>query len=187
MMAEIGRRSGRFDVERRTIGRGTTQIDGANFRLREASPHQDLGFQLLAHGAALGRVTVEVRAQRWRPDPPSRAVYIEAARSLITPLLKEFNRDHGKRIRLRIESERAAAFQMTARTEILLDRFVGCANKSSLHPLDWNRFYELILEGRQEIPFEDLRAQLGDKGFTAAKADQLAELYRHLWAFKRLR
>lgn len=185
-MEQIGRASGRFDVERRMLGQGATQIDGLNFRLLRDSPHEDLGFQFLAYGEDTGKVEVEVRAQRWRPDPPTRANYIEAARLMVAPLLAAFNRSTGTRLRLRIEAEAVSAFRPTDRTQALLDRFVVCANPSCLHPLDWKRFYAMVLEGRQRIPTGDLRMRLTSEGFTSAAAGKLAEIYDHLWAFKGL-
>lgn len=67
-----------------------------------------------------------------------------------------------------------------------LRRIALLANTSSLHPLDWKRFYELVRESRQELPEAELRPLLAARGFSTAKAAELAELYGHLWAFKRL-
>lgn len=41
---------------------------------------------------------------------------------------------------------------MSERTTTLLERFTILANTSSLHFYDWQRFYALVREGRQEIP-----------------------------------
>jgi hypothetical protein len=70
---------------------------------------------------------------------------------------------------------------------VLLDRFAILANSFSLHPLDWRRFYGLVHEGRQEIPESKMRSLLIQRGFGEEKAMHLAELYAHLWAFKRHR
>lgn len=103
---------------------------------------------------------------------------------MVGPLLSTFNRSHGQRYRLRIL--KGAEFKFSDRTTVLLDRFVALANKASLHPLDWQRFYRLVSEGRQEIPEAILRDLLQAGGFPENKASQIAEIYRHLWAFKRL-
>ena len=186
-MADIGETSGRFLVERRHGTFGTIGLDAVNFRLKEDEVHLALGFQLLARPGQPGRVAVEVRAQRWSPDPPSPAVYRDAARVLVGSLLKAFNRSHSTRYRLRIERRETGRCMMTRRSEILFDRFALLANKSSLHPRDWERFYELVRDGRQQIPETELRRLLRGTGFSEAKAQDLAELYGHLWAFKRLR
>ena len=177
-MADIGRASGRFDVEHHR--------DAVNFRLRRDGPHWALGFQLLAPPDTAGGVAVEMRAQRWNPDPPTNAVYCEAARGLVSPLLTVLNRSQSTRYRLRIERFGSDRFKMSPRNKALLDRFALLANTSSLHPLDWKRFYELVRESRQELPEAELRPLLAARGFSTAKAAELAELYGHLWAFKRL-
>jgi hypothetical protein len=186
-MARLGRASGRFDVDRRTIGGEASRIDGVNFRLRGEAVHEDLGFQLLARASNPQRVEIEARAHRWRPDPPTRAVYLEAVQSMVTPLLSAFNRAQGARLRLRVEAQGAGGFRPSDRTVELLERFIVCANTSSLHPLDWGRFHDLVREGRQQIPTGDLRARLIKGGFSNAKADHLADVYDHLWTYKQRR
>ncbi|MET3835236.1 hypothetical protein ABIB58_000555 [Brevundimonas sp. UYEF29] len=186
-MADLGRASGRFDIEHHRDAGGTAGFDVVNFRDLEASPHRELGFQLLTRPDTPDRVAVEVRAQRWTPDPPTNAVYCDAARHLVSPLLTMLNRSHSTRYRLRIERSASDRFKLSPRNKVLVDRFALLANTSSLHPLDWKRFYELVRESRQEIPEAELRALLGARGFSTARSVELAELYGHLWAFKRLR
>jgi hypothetical protein len=186
-MSEIGMASGRFDVERHFDSPARAGLEVVNFRFREEAPHSGVGFQLMSRPDIPGRVLVEVRASRWKPDPPTRAVYCEAARSLVGPLLTVYNRANSKRYRLRIEKTDRNRFRISPRSTALLERFTLLANKTSLHPLDWTRFYGLVSEGRQEIPEEELRVHLMAKGFSRHSADRLAELYTHLWAFKRYR
>lgn len=186
-IAELGRASGRFDVERVHDGAGIRGYHAVNFRLRENGIHQDLGLQLLSPPHRPNPIRVEARARRWSPDPVTHDVYVEATRSLLKPLLTAWNKIHATRYRLKIERFEQDRRRPTERTQELVERFALLANTSSLHPLDWNRFYLLVREGRQEIPEHELRAMLKQRGFTAEKAGYLAELYGHLWAFKRLR
>lgn len=186
-MADIGRASGRFDVDHCHDALGTVGFDAVNFRLREEGVHRELGFQLLAHPDTPGRVAVEVRAQRWDPDPPTYGVYCEAVRQLAGALLTTLNRSQSTRYRLRIEQWGSAQFKLSPRSKALFDRFALLANPSSLHPLHWKRFYELVREGRQAMPEAELRDLLHEKGFSKTAAQELAELYGHLWAFKRFR
>lgn len=186
-MADIGRASGRFDVEHLHDVLSTVGFDAVNFRLREEGLHRELGFQLLAYPDTPGRVAVEVRAQRWNPDPPTHAVYCEAARQLAGPLLTALSRNNSTRYRLRIERQGTARFKVSPHSKTLLERFALLANTSSLHPLDWKRFYALVREGRQEIPEAQLRGLLLERGFSKTAAQELAGLYGHLWAFKRFR
>ena len=122
-MADIGRASGRFDVEHHRDAVSTVGFDAVNFRLRRDGPHWALGFQLLAPPDTAGGVAVEMRAQRWNPDPPTNAVYCEAARGLVSPLLTVLNRSQSTRYRLRIERFGSDRFKMSPRNKALLDRF----------------------------------------------------------------
>jgi hypothetical protein len=68
-----------------------------------------------------------------------------------------------------------------------MTRFTTLANTRSLHFYDWQRFYAIAKEGRQEIQDYVFRAALSDAGFAREMASGLSEIYRHLWEFKRLR
>lgn len=186
-MADIGRGSGRFDVELHQELLGTVGFDVVNFRCREIHAHQDLGFQFISKDIDLRRVEVELRAFRWAPDPPTAFVYVDAAQSLVAPILTEYNRAYGTQYRLRVEKRSRSEFKISARTGALIDRFAVLANRSSLHPLDWERFYRLVEESRQEVPGPQMRAVLVGHGFSPEEAGRLADVYAHLWAFKHLR
>lgn len=176
---------GDFEAEPHDNVGGVEGFDVANFAPVTPGDHLDLSFQIISSEPDLRRVAIEARAARWSPDPPTTDVYVGAVRTLLGPLLTHYNRAHGARLRLRIESRRRLAFRPTPRTRLLFDRFALLANTCSLHPLDWRRFYDLVHEGRQKIPEAILRGMLIQKGFSQAKADHLADLYEHLWAFKR--
>lgn len=185
-MMAIGRQTGRFAIELVDDRAGGTRMEIANFRLTADGPHERHGFQLIAREDKV-RIQVEMRAQRWSLEPPSRAVYERAARDLVGGMVKSYNRSSGTRHRLRIGAREAKPFKLSQRTNTLLGRFATLANTHSLHPFDWRRFFELVREGRQEIPGHILRERLERAGFTPERARELAQLYVHLWEFKRLR
>jgi len=185
-MASLGEKSGKFQVERHSIHPGKFRTDIVNFRLIAESIHEGHGFQLIAQGDRPDRVNVEMRAAQWTPNPLTKAVYIDSARALAGTLLKQYNRKFGARYRLRIGARRSKAFEMSERTTRLLERFTMLANTSSLHFYDWQRFYGLVREGRQEMPDHLLRSYLVEAGFPVQRASELTEIYRHLWAFKKL-
>ncbi len=185
-MVELGRASGRFKAKRVSNALGEAGYEAATFELREESAHQDLNFALLSPPDRPTPIRVELTAHRWAPDPPTYDAYAEAAQAMIKPLLSAWNKARGTRYRLRIERRGAGGWQATPRTCDLVERFGVLANTTSLHPLDWQRFYRLVKEGRQEIPEPTLRAMLSRHGFSPQKAGDLAELYGHLWAFKQL-
>ncbi|NQE63582.1 hypothetical protein [Caulobacter sp. RHG1] len=185
-MVALGQASGRFKAERVSNALGEAGYEAATFELLEASAHQDLNFALLSPPDRPATIRVELTAHRWAPEPPTYDAYAEAAQVMIKPLLSAWNTASGTRYRLRIERRGAGRWQATARTRELVERFGVQADTASLHPLDWQRFYRLVKEGRQEIPEPALRAMLSRHGFSAQKAEDLAALYGHLWAFKQL-
>ncbi len=186
-MISLGEQTGRFAVEYVDDRLGGTRLEVANFRFVHESPHEEHGFQLIAREEKSDRIQVEMRARHWSPDPPTRAVYEQSARDLVQPLLRAYNRSFGTRHRLRIGFREEKPFRMSVITETLLSRFTTLANTRSLHPYDWRRFYLLVREARQQIPEHILRGRLEQAGFTQDKARELAQLYTHLWEFKRLR
>lgn len=186
-MADLGVGIGKFNVERHSSSPGEWRTDIVNFRLQTKSVHQGHGFQLIAHEHRPKRVNVVMQADLWSPDPPTRAVYVEAARDLAGTMLKQYNQTYSTRYRLRIGQSAGTPFKMTERTATLLKRFTMLANTSSLHCYDWRRFYDLIRAGRQEIPDYMLRTLLIEAGFSSVRAAELAEIYMHLWVFKRMR
>lgn len=185
-MIAIGRETGQFTTEHVDDRAGGTRLEVANFRLTRESPHEGHGFQLIAREGKADRVHVEMRAQRWSPEPPTRGAYEQSARDLVGGLLKRYNGSFGTRHRLRIGAGEARPFKLSQRSKTLLDRFATLANTRGLHPFDWRRFYQLAREGRQEIPEHILREELERAGFATEKARELAHLHAHLWEFKRL-
>lgn len=157
-----------------------------NFRSIRPSPHEEGGGQLIARPDRPGRAVVEMRAKRWSPNPPTREIYVTAARELFGPLLRAYNRAHACTSRLRIARSRKLGSRLSPKTRALIDRFAILANRASLHPRDWDRFYRIVKESRREAPMEDVRAMLIEHGFTSKRGDELAELYEHLWAYKNM-
>lgn len=186
-MADLGKASGRFDVDSGPDWSAQVGLAVVNFRWRVEGDHSGLGFQLLSRDDVPARVLVEARAERWSPDPPERDTYLKAVRLMVTPLLKAYNSANSTQYRLRIERTPRDRVVPTATTAALLDRFSLLANKQALHPLDWKRFYSFVSESRQQLPEHELRALLTKAGFAWDYAVHLAEIYTHLWAFKRRR
>jgi hypothetical protein len=92
-MGELAEASGRFTVEHHFDDPldGGIYPEATNFRYLHPSIHEELGFQLLGYESHPSEVAVEIRANRWTPDPPTRAVYVEAARSLLSDVLSAYN------------------------------------------------------------------------------------------------
>ncbi len=186
-MADLAEADSSLIVERHAEPLGETGWHIVNLRSLRPAVHEEAGGQLIARPDRPGRILIEMRAMRWHPDPPSRDAYVAAARELVAPLLGAYNEASGQRYRMRIARVRKPVRLLSKRTRTLLDRFAVLANQKSLHPFDWDRFYRFVKESRRPLPMEAVRALLIEHGFPADRADSLAELYEHLWAFKCLR
>ncbi len=68
----------------------------------------------------------------------------------------------------------------------LFRKFVLCANKSDIHEADWNRFYLFVKKSRMRKPLQytEILDLLVDQGFCKNVAENIAEVYLHLYQFK---
>lgn len=67
-------------------------------------------------------------------------------------------------------------------TRRLFVRFVNCANRSALHPLDWRRFYQFVryCHGRHvKLSQGRLHVLLVRGHFPERNAEYLADIYEH--------
>lgn len=61
-------------------------------------------------------------------------------------------------------------------------QFINCANRSSMHPLDWKRFYRFVRfchAKRVRLESGSLRILLVRGHFSETKAAHLANIYEH--------
>jgi hypothetical protein len=176
-----------FKIERRQDTFGKDHLDILNMWFQGLSPHQGLGVQLISRSDLELRVAVEVRAQTWNPDEPTYDVYVSAAKDLVTPLLQRYNKQTGSRLRLRIPSQKQLVPRLTPHSERLFKRFAVLANTSSLHYLDWQRFYEFVHGSRTKALDETEMARLlMEHGFSREYAEHISSIYEHLVEFKSL-
>lgn len=188
-MAELAGLDGRFIVDSRFDAFGQPGFHGVNFRCKETAQHEGLGGQLIVFPDRPRYVAVEIRAKRWKPnDPPNYATYAQAARKIFRPLLHAYNAKTGRRKRLYIAPAEKLQPKLTRKCQWLFDRFVSCANKQMLHPLDWNRFYEFAaaFTRRDRMSGEDVTLLLEKEGFSQEQAEKLGSLFHHLRNFRSL-
>lgn len=84
---------------------------------------------MIAQADLHGRILVEMRAQWWDPDPPTRVTYCATATELMLPLLRIYNRTYRARHRFRIQKAALKGPQLSPRTKTLFERFAiaeGC-------------------------------------------------------------
>lgn len=188
-MAEIAETVGAFKVERHYTFLGQVGFDVVNLRSRLKSPHRGLICQLIAHPDEKFRISVEIRAEQWSPkDPPSCDTYCAEARAMIIPLLQMYNRKYKVRYRVAIAARERSEPKLPPQCAKLFHRFAALANKSSLHPLDWRRFYQFVKNCRLRARFseEEMTRLLVREGFSERQARYIGDIYGHLREFKRL-
>lgn len=156
---------------------------------KASSRHRGLLGQFLVNPKDPHTVSVEVRAGDWSPDhDPTYDAYCAAARALVGPLLRTYNQQHGTRYRLTIASAASLEPKLPPTAGELFKRFTSMANTLSLHPLDWQRFYEFVRDSRMRTPLseEDMARLLTKDGFSEQYALKIAGVYDHLIRFKRV-
>ena len=186
-MADIAEQSGNFVVERHMPAEGDAEFDIINLLSAKTALHEGLFGQLVVHADVKDFVTVYVRAARWHQcQSPSFETYASEAKALIGPLLSAFNREAGTRYRMVITSKESLEPKLPTQSERLFKRFATLANRSSLHPSDWGRFYQFVSNIRMRKPpsDDDISRLLINEGFAERHAQRIAEVYGHLLAFK---
>ena len=74
--------------------------------------------------------------------------------------------------------------RMAPEMKEVFDFFVDHANKSGLHPLDWERFYQIVRTAyrhRSQIWEQDVKQALINEGFSEEYARELCIVYTHCW------
>lgn len=89
------------------------------------------------------RVRIEIRAHRWKPHPPRYDDYVEAARQVFRPIVRQYNRKYGERLRLNIQSAHSLEPKMSSLIEKYYLRWVNGPDLFS-HPNDCNRFHQFV-------------------------------------------
>lgn len=127
-------------------------------------------------------VRIEIRAKGWNSNPPNYDSYVSTARRIFTPILKEYNRSHGTRLRLRPQSSVSLEPRISPKLKTYFDEFVGSATKDNLHPNDWKRFYAFIHAAHSfgtKLDRADIERLLVKHGFEEGYASEISEVYEH--------
>lgn len=126
------------------------------------------------------RIEIEARSTVWDPFQLSSEEYVKTAKELINPILREYNRIYKTNRRLKIQAKKQYVIPEKAKN--LLTKFAILANKKSVHPLDWQRFYAFIFHSHKQntnISQCMVFSFLKDTGFTNEKATFLSDIYFH--------
>ncbi len=185
-LAEIARADGSLEVRTTFDGDGVHHCNVTSFAWREEHEHEGL-FAMFVHwnrdGASL---RLQVAARRWNPDPPTYDAYVAAARRLFLPIIAEYNRRHGTRHRMRIQSKDDLQPKLTPAAKKAFDHFVARANKSALHPQDWEDFYYFVYvcrKTRLALSLDEVRWFCRRAGFPSEYSQVLSVAFHHCTEF----
>lgn len=167
-----------------------SKMDILSFSPLNESPHKGLIGQLIFNPYDSKRICVEVRANRWSDGSDVRyEVYAEALKFIFRDLLSAYNKKHGTRYRLTIQSKENCEPTLPPKAKDAFSHFTGLANKSGLHPYDWERFYrfsKICHAFHARVNEEDVFRLLVHAGFSEIYARDLAAVFGHLRIFQRM-
>lgn len=180
-MADLAKVSGNFELQ---FSSESSCMNIVNFIPKENLGHDDLHGQLIYEYKTENQIRVEIRAKTWNPEDPTRKIYLEAAHHIFDNLIKAYNTKYKKRHRMRVVKEKSPGLPPKA-TKALED-FAFLANKTCLHPLDWQRLYRFarVCNATRAIPPKELIwAMLSKGGFNDKKAEYISDIASHLINF----
>lgn len=118
----------------------------------------------------------------WNPDPPTYSAYVAATKTTMRPLLDAYAVQFQQRYRLGITRRTTLQPKLPAAARRVFDAFLDDANKTVLHPLDWERFYFFIRHcsaRRVRCRPGDLQRLLIRAGFGEDQSHRLCSIYEH--------
>jgi hypothetical protein len=153
---------------------------------KEESIHRGLFGQIIVTESS-ERASIELRALRWNPDPPTYDIYVKTAKDIFEPLLREYNKQYKTNRYLNIQSKKDTEPKLPHHANKIFNRFVRCANLwganiRNLHPRDWQRFYDFVkhcFARRVKITEDDVERLLIASGFSDNYASHIANIFHH--------
>ncbi len=173
---------GEFVMESERDPAGGGGVTALHLKPILVTQHRELTGRIIAVPESPDRVTVEVQAARWQPDPPTYRAYVTAARDIFKPLLHQYNRKYNTIRKLQVPSQAATEPHLPTVASQVFDRFVDRANKSALRNRDWQRFYHFIWHcaaHNVHLSRDDVHRLLVSAGFTIEHAADLADIFEH--------
>ncbi len=142
--------------------------------------HKGLAGQLRADPEDAQRVTVNITAERWDPDPPTYQSYVDAAHDIFSPLLHSYNQAYGTTRRLNIPSQPHTEPQLPEIAREVFAAFVSAADKRGLKRKDWVRLFDFVWHCTTynvEVAERDLVRLLRLNGFEEDHARDVAYIF----------
>ncbi len=178
----IAKQDATIQINRNDDIAGYEGWQGLTLKSLISGPYGKLSSIIYSEPESQSTAFIEMAATKWHLEPPPREIYLEAVRTLYAPLIKTYNRKYQTRYRMKIKGMAVKERALPPETLKRLTSFVMCANKRSLHPNDWQRFYRFVAfchEHRIRLSEARLRLILSREGFCKEKAGYLADIYFH--------
>lgn len=172
---EVALQSGEYLVESSTAP--TVELQLAPLLV---TGHKGLAGQLRADPDDAQRVTANITAERWDPDPPTYQAYVDAAHAIFWPLLHSYNQAHGTTRRLNIPSLAHTEPQLPEIAREVFQAFVAVADKRGLRREDWSRLFDFIRHCTSynvDLAERDLVRLLRLSGFEEDHARDVAQIF----------
>ncbi len=143
-MEGLANKSNLIQEVRRDTHLGVSAMDILAFMPLDQNGHVEIIGQFIHFFDKPLPLSVEVRARTWNPDQPNYEAYVKEAKRIAGCLIKAYNKNFNSRRRLTIQKKKQTEPTLPPGANGVFNKFVVLANKSSLHPLDWKRFYEFV-------------------------------------------
>ncbi len=127
-------------------------------------------------------VRVDISADEWGAIDLTYDLYVETASVTVKPLLQRYNSIYKNRYRLRIQKKSDLAIKLPLQAQRAFENFVKGANRTSLHPLDYDTFYTFVYwchAKKAKVTHDNLLELLVDANFSEDQAEHLADIFYH--------
>ena len=127
-------------------------------------------------------IRVELQCSGWLDRPTKYEDYKNFAGFILNPILIAYNAEADTNVALEITSMEDMEPSMQEAANGSFQLFVRMANKSRLHPLDWERFYSFVRvceSSSESLSESDLSRILKQSGFDAEYSELLSAIYYH--------
>ncbi|MBF2055387.1 MAG: hypothetical protein IGS03_18210 [Candidatus Sericytochromatia bacterium] len=127
-------------------------------------------------------VHVRLNSPAWQKNIPDYEDYTALGKSILDPLLKDYNRRHKTRLRLTVKSLDTLAPKLTTKIHQAFEDFVQHAHKNLLGGQDWERYYRFIRlthAFQVKLDEEQIFYLLVQAGFDRQYAREISDVYLH--------
>lgn len=188
-IASVAKQRGQRAVQSRRPGpQGDTDI--LTLYPAKASKHKGLFVQLIHSTTSRNRISAEARATSWNTQGEmTYDIYAEALKSVIQKPLSTYNKKHGTRYRLTIQSKKACEHKLSPKARMVFELFTRSANQNCHSTVEWTHFYrfaKICHSSRAATNEENVFRLFVHGGILESIARSHASLFGHLREFQRM-